>query len=238
VADRLPILLGLDGDDTLWESEIHFADVHEVYARLLTPYVGEGTDVEALLYRTERRNLEVFGYGAKGFTLSMIETAIELSDGAVTAGEISEILTLGKGLLTHPVELLDGVAETVPALLLAGYRLVLVTKGDLFHQEQKVAASGLADHFEQVAIVSEKDEATYRRVLERCEVAAEDFLMVGNTVRSDVLPVLAIGGRAVQIPHRVTWGHEVVDHSADFPVLERLADLPGWLDQTERTKRR
>ena len=115
-------------------------------------------------------------------------------------------------------------------LAMAGYRLVLVTKGDLFHQEQKVAASGLADHFERVAIVSEKDEATYARVLDTVGVAPEDFLMVGNTVRSDVLPVLAIGGRAVQIPHRVTWSHEVVDHSADFPVLERLADLPAWLE--------
>jgi putative hydrolase of the HAD superfamily len=228
-----PVLIGLDGDDTLWESEIHFADVHEVYGRLLSPYVGEGTDVEALLYRTERRNLELFGYGAKGFTLSMVETAIDLSDGRITAGEISEILALGKGLLAHPVELIAGVADTVPALAAAGYRLVLVTKGDLFHQEQKVAASGLADHFERVAIVSEKDEATYRSVLQAAGVAPEDFLMVGNTVRSDVLPVLAIGGRAVQIPHRVTWSHEVVDHTADFPVLERLTDLPAWLDRLE-----
>jgi len=225
-----PTLIGLDGDDTLWESEIHFSDVHEVYARLLAPYVGDGTDVEARLYATERRNLELFGYGAKGFTLSMIETAIELSDGAVTAAEISEILALGRSLLAHPVELIEGVEETVPMLAMAGYRLVLVTKGDLFHQEQKVAASGLADHFERVAIVSEKDEATYARVLDTVGVAPEDFLMVGNTVRSDVLPVLAIGGRAVQIPHRVTWSHEVVDHSAEFPVLERLADLPAWLE--------
>jgi putative hydrolase of the HAD superfamily len=225
-----PVLIGLDGDDTLWESEVHFADVHEVYREVLAPYVGEGTDVDALLYATERRNLELFGYGAKGFTLSMIETAIELSDGAVTSAEISRILSLGKGLLSHPVELIDGVADAVPALAAAGYRLVLVTKGDLFHQEQKVAASGLADHFEQVAIVSEKDERTYRRVLAGVDVAPEDFLMVGNTVRSDVLPVLAIGGRAVQIPHHFTWSHEVVDVDVDFPVLARLADLPAWLE--------
>jgi putative hydrolase of the HAD superfamily len=214
----------------LWESEVHFADVHEVYGRLLAPYVGEGFDVDARLYATERRNLELFGYGAKGFTLSMIETAIELSDGAITAAEISEILALGRSILSHPVELIDGVAETVPALALAGYRLVLVTKGDLFHQEQKVAASGLADHFERVAIVSEKDAATYQRVLDLVGVAAEDFLMVGNTVRSDVLPVLSIGGRAVQIPHRYTWGHEVVDHDGDFPVLDRITDLPALLE--------
>jgi putative hydrolase of the HAD superfamily len=227
---RPPILIGLDGDDTLWESEVHFADVHDVYRRLLAPYVGEGTDVDARLYATERRNLELFGYGAKGFTLSMIETAIDLSGGAITTAEISEILELGKGLLSHPVELIDGVVETVPALAMAGFRLVLVTKGDLFHQEQKVAASGLADHFEQVHIVSEKDETTYRRVITTARVAPEEFLMVGNTVRSDVLPVLAIGGRAVQVPHNYTWSHEVVDHDAEFPVLERLTDLPAWLE--------
>jgi putative hydrolase of the HAD superfamily len=231
VTARRPTLIGLDGDDTLWQSEVHFADVHEVYRGLLAPYVGEGTDVDARLYSTERRNLELFGYGAKGFTLSMIETAIELSGGAVTTAEITQIITLGKGLLSHPVELLEGVRETVPALSRAGYRLVLVTKGDLFHQEQKVAASGLADHFEQVAIVSEKDEATYRRVLTTAGVEPADFLMVGNTVRSDVLPVLAIGGRAIQVPHNYTWSHEVVEHAADFPVLDRLADLPAWLDR-------
>jgi putative hydrolase of the HAD superfamily len=225
-----PRLIGLDGDDTLWESEVHFADVHVVYRELLAPYVGEGTDVDARLYATERRNLELFGYGAKGFTLSMIETAIELSGGTVMTADISRILELGKGLLSHPVELIDGVVETVPALAAAGYRLVLVTKGDLFHQEQKVAASGLADHFEQIAIVSEKDEATYRRVLANAEVAPEEFLMVGNTIRSDVLPVLAIGGRAVQVPHHYTWSHEVVESDVEFPVLERLTDLPAWLE--------
>ncbi|MBV9952177.1 MAG: HAD family hydrolase [Acidimicrobiia bacterium] len=223
-------MIGLDGDDTLWESEVHFADVHEVYRDVFTPFVGDGTDVDARLYATERRNLELFGYGAKGFILSMIETAIELSEGAVTSAEITRILALGKGLLSHPVELIDGVADTVPTLAAAGYRLVLVTKGDLFHQEQKVAASGLADHFEQVAIVSEKDERTYRRVLDGVGVEPEDFLMVGNTVRSDVLPVLAIGGRAVQVPHHVTWSHEVVESDVEFPVLSRLADLPGWLE--------
>jgi putative hydrolase of the HAD superfamily len=227
VAD--PVLIGLDGDDTLWQSEVHFADVHEVYRELLAPYVGDGIDVDARLYATERRNLELFGYGAKGFTLSMIETAIELTDGAVTTDEISRILSLGKRILSHPVELIDGVAETVPELAAAGYRLVLVTKGDLFHQEQKVAASGLADHFEQIAIVSEKDERTYRRVLTTAGVAPEDFLMVGNTVRSDVLPVLGIGGRAIQIPHHFTWNHEVVEADVEFPVLQRFSDLPAWL---------
>ncbi len=222
-------VVALDGDDTLWHSETHFADAHDTFARVLAPYAGDGFDIVAHQYATERRNLELFGYGIKGFTLSMIETAIEVTTGRITAAEIRELLDLGKAMLAHPVELLPGVAETVEAL--AGrYRLVLVTKGDLFHQEQKVARSGLADRFERIEIVSEKDEATYRRIVSTMGVDPEQFLMVGNTVRSDVLPVLAIGGRAVQVPYSVTWDHEVVDHQATFPVLERLSDLPAWLD--------
>lgn len=222
-------LIALDGDDTLWHSETHFADAHDTFARVLAPYARDDLDLVARQYATERRNLELFGYGIKGFTLSMIETAIDITEGRISAAEIGTLLELGKAMLAHPVELLPGVAETVEAL--AGrYRLVLVTKGDLFHQEQKVARSGLADRFERVEIVSEKDEATYRRIAATMGVAPERFLMVGNTVRSDVLPVLAMGGRAVQVPYVVTWDHEVVDHEATFPVLGRLADLPAWLD--------
>jgi len=222
-------VIGLDGDDTLWHSETHFAEAHDTFARVLTPYTGDGLDVVARQYATERRNLELFGYGIKGFTLSMIETAIDVTDGRITALELAELLELGKKMLAHPVDLLDGVTEAVAALA-ATHRLVLVTKGDLFHQEQKVARSGVADQFERVEIVSEKDEATYRRVIGAMGVAPESFLMVGNTVRSDVLPVLAIGGHAVQVPYALTWGHEVVDdHDATFPVLPRLADLPAWL---------
>lgn len=227
-------VIGLDGDDTLWHSENHFAEAHDTFARVLAPYTGKGLDVEARQYATERRNLELFGYGIKGFTLSMIETAIEVTESRITAGEISQVLDLGKKMLAHPVDLLDGVAEAVPALA-DRYRLVLVTKGDLFHQEQKVARSGLAERFERVEIVSEKDEATYRRVVATMGTSPVSFLMVGNAVRSDVLPVLAIGGQAVQIPYALTWGHEVVaDHGADFPILGRLTDLIGWLDEHDQ----
>ena len=138
-------------------------------------------------------------------------------------------MELGKSLLDHPVELLPGVAETILTLRSAGCRLVLVTKGDLYHQEQKVARSGLVDAFERVEIVSEKDEATYRAVVERSGIQPAEFLMVGNTVRSDVLPVLAIGGRAVQVPYEITWSHEQAEHSGGFAVLERLSELPAWL---------
>src|SRR5207302_1743766 len=148
-------------------------------------------------------NLRLFGYGVKAFTLSTIETAIEVTHGSVTADEIQAILDFGKELLDHPVQLLDGVAAAIDGL--AGKRLVLITKGDLFHQEAKVAGSGLGDRFSSIEIVSEKDQATYRRVLHRLGVAPEQFVMVGNSLRSDVAPVVALGGRGVHVPYTHVW---------------------------------
>ena len=206
--------------------------MHEAYVRrLLAPYVGDGTDVDARLYATERRNLELFGYGIKGFTLSMIETAIEVSDGEVTAAEIGEILALGKRMLAHPVELIEGVERDRADARPAGYRLVLVTKGDLFHQEQKVAASGLADHFERVEIVSEKDEATYAPGARHAWASPPRTSSWSATrCAPTCCPCSRSAAGPSRCPHRVTWSHEVVDHSAEFPVLERLADLPAWLE--------
>lgn len=223
-------VIGLDGDDTLWHSESHFAEAHDTFAAVLAPYTAPGLDVVARHYETELRNLEVFGYGVKGFTLSMIETAIEVTDGRITATEISRLLDLGKSMLTHPVELIDGVGETVDGLARAGYRLVLVTKGDLFHQEQKLAASGLGERFDHVEVVSEKDEWTYRRLMNRLDVGPDRFCMVGNSLRSDVLPVLALGARAVHVPYAITWVHEQAGHDGEIPTLASLAALPDWLD--------
>lgn len=222
-------MVGLDADDTLWHNESYFAEAAETFVQILAPWTPEGEDVRARHDATERRNLELFGYGIKGFTLSMVETALEVSGNRVSGSAVAELLALGKRMLAHPVELLDGVAATVDALA-ERYRLVLVTKGDLIHQEQKIARSGLAERFERIEIVSEKDEATYRAVLDRVGVAPERFCMVGNTVRSDVLPVLAIGGHAVQVPYEITWAHEqAAGHDATFPVLGSLAELPAWL---------
>ncbi len=180
---------------------------------------------------TERRNLELFGYGIKGFTLSLVETAVEISDGQVSGAAIGRLLDLGKSMLGHPVDLLDGVATAVTRLG-RGHRLVLITKGDLIHQEQKIARSGLVEHFERIEVVSEKDEATYAGVLARMDVTPERFCMVGNSVRSDVLPVLGLGGHAVQVPYDITWSHERVDHAdADFPILDSLDQFADWLEQ-------
>ena len=227
--------LGLDGDDTLWHSESHFAMTEERLTALLAPYV-DADRLHQHMIETERRNLALFGYGVKGFTLSMIETAIEVSGGSIQVAEIEQIIQAGKDLLAHPVDLLDGVEETIAALE-ERVRLVIVTKGDLFHQESKVAASGLSERVHGVEIVAEKDEATYRRVLARHDTAPEEFLMVGNSVRSDILPVLEVGGHAAHVPYHVTWDIEVAEPpSVDDPRfwnLSSLHDLPALLDQLD-----
>ncbi|MGF1596596.1 MAG: HAD family hydrolase [Acidimicrobiales bacterium] len=221
-------VVGLDADDTLWHSESHFAVTEERFRALLEPWLEPGEVADRLL-RRERDNLQVFGYGAKGFTLSMIETALDVSGGELPAAAVRQIIDWGKELSRHPVELLDHVADTIDALRAADYRLLLITKGDLFHQESKIAESGLADQFERVEILSEKSPATYQRVLSAASVSVEEFVMVGNSVRSDVLPVIEIGARAVHVPYGITWAHEA-DHDADeegrgWPRIDRLDQL-------------
>lgn len=227
-------VIGLDGDDTLWHSESYFAVTEERFRALLEPWVEPAQAAERLLDR-ERANLQVFGYGVKGFTLSMIETAIEASRGRIPVPSIQRIIEWGKELSCHPVELLDGVEGAV-AELTRDHRLLLVTKGDLFHQESKVAASGLVEHFSAIEIVAEKDPVTYRRALARHGIDPARFVMVGNSVRSDVLPVLEIGGRAVHIPYGITWAHEVVEVEAaagGWWRLDRLTELPPLLSTLE-----
>jgi putative hydrolase of the HAD superfamily len=227
-------VVGLDGDDTLWHSESIFHLTQARIAELLAPHVDEATLHDRLL-ETEARNLALFGYGVKAFTLSTIETAIEITEGRVTAAEIQAVLDLGKALLAHPVELLAGVADAIEQL--ADRRLVLVTKGDLFHQESKVAGSGLGDHFELIEIVAEKDPETYLRVLDRLGIVPEQFLMVGNSLRSDVEPVVQLGGFAAHVPYTHQWALDA-DPLGTLPdgrwwELRSLADLPGLLDTLE-----
>jgi putative hydrolase of the HAD superfamily len=226
-------VVAFDGDDTLWHSESHFVVTQERVADLLAPYTDADTLVREL-EATERRNLGLYGYGVKGFTLSLVETAIAVSGGRVSTDQIATLLDWGRQMLTHPVELLDGVAETLRDLA-DERRLVLITKGDLFHQESKVAGSGLADLFEHVAIVAEKDPATYARVAAQVDVEPSRLLMVGNSVRSDVLPVLELHGHAVHIPYQVTWAleHAEVEHDAGrigtHARLGSIRELPAYL---------
>jgi putative hydrolase of the HAD superfamily len=225
-------VIALDGDDTLWHSEQLFADTQAAFRELLAPHVDlDQAALDARVVEVERRNLPTFGYGVKAFTLSLIESAIEITKGEIPSRDLQAILDLGKVLLDHPVQLLDGVVEAVDALT-DRYRVMVLTKGDLLHQESKVARSGLADLFWQVEIVSEKDEACYRRVLGRWDIAPEAFVMVGNSVRSDVLPVLAVGAQAVHVPYHVTWVLEEAAVDPDqhrFPVLSSISELPACI---------
>jgi putative hydrolase of the HAD superfamily len=221
-------LIGLDADDTLWHSEDGFHTVTGRFCELLEPYARDTSNLATTLDMVERRNMALFGYGVKSFTLSMVEAAIEVSGGAVPAETIQQLVDEGRTLLARPVDLLEGVEEALAAIA-ARYRLVVITKGDLLHQEQKFHASGLDQHVEEIAVVSEKDVRTYRRLVDRYGVEPGGFLMVGNSIRSDILPVLELGGRAVHIPYEYLWGHEVAEHDGDVPTLASIKELPGWL---------
>lgn len=211
-------LIGFDGDDTLWRSEDYYRDAQTVFERIVGGYV-DLADVHDRLYAIEKRNLALFGYGVKGMTLSMIEAAVAITDARISAQDLHRIVELGKSLLQHPVELLPGIREAVTEI--ARERpVVLITKGDLFHQEAKVRDSGLADLFRRIEIVSEKDSATYTRLLTEFGLAPAQFAMIGNSLRSDIVPVLALGGYGVHMPYRVTWTHET--ETAPPSALERL----------------
>jgi len=226
-------LVAFDGDDTLWQNESIFSMTHERFATLMSRYV-DVDHIEPRLFATEMRNLHLFGYGVKSFTLSMIETAIELSDGAVTAADIQSIIDAGRAMLEHPVELLDGAGDAIEAVSRT-HRVMLVTKGDLFDQESKLARSGLGDRFSAVEIVAEKNERAYERILTRHGVAPSQFVMIGNSPRSDIAPVLAIGGWAIHVPHELTWAHERLDDEDALAAHGRyrraasLADVPALL---------
>ena len=232
---RSDLLVGFDADDTLWHNERLFTDTQERFRALLRRHCEE-TIIEQRLYETEVRNLAHYGYGVKAFTLSMVETAIDLTEGAIPGAEINEILDMGREMLRAPVELLDGVVDVIPTL--AGrYRLMVITKGDLLDQETKVARSGLGDHFDFVEVVSRKDRGTYERLLEAHGARPGGFVMVGNSLRSDVLPVAEMGAVAVHIPYHTTWAHEEMDDQAlgevPFTRLERIAEVPAFLARLE-----
>ncbi len=222
-------VIGFDADDTLWRSEDGFQAAEARFVEVLTPFTPPGIDLAAALRETERTNLSTLGYGVKAFALSMIQCAITVSSGDVPANAVRQLLDLGYEMLTEPVQLLPHVPEVLAAVG-RDHRLLLLTKGDLVHQTRKITTSGLEHHFEYVEILLEKDPTTYRRVLRHVGVEPERFLMVGNSVRSDILPVLEIGGSAVHVPYHVLWDHEHVDdHGEEFSELASLADLPAWL---------
>ena len=221
-------VVGLDADDTLWHSEDSFVRVEEQFVELVAPFAPEGVDVAAALRATERTHLPVSGYGVKAFTLAMVKSAVAVTEGRVPALVVDRLVDAGMAMLIETVRLLPDV-PAVLADLSRDHRLVLITKGDLVHQTRKVETSGIAHHFEQIEVVLEKDPATYDRILRQVGVAPPRFCMVGNSVRSDILPVLALGAHAVHIPYPLLWEHEHVDHDEDLDELASIKELPAAL---------
>ena len=225
-------LICLDADDTLWHNETYFRRTQAEFAALLAPFADEA-EALARLEATEHGNLAAYGYGAKGFVLSMVEAALALGGGALPVETIARLLDLGKAMLAHPVETLDGVPEALDRLA-ALAPLVLVTKGDLHHQEAKLAASGLGERFAGVEIVSDKSAATYTRIFARHGVAAEEAVMAGNSMRSDVLPALEAGAFAAFVPFELAWAHEHAAAPQNHPRYREVASLAAlaeWVAQ-------
>lgn len=224
-------LIGIDADDTLWQSETFFAEVEEKFLTLMGKY-SSANGLEKSLSTNEITNLRVFGYGVKSFTLSMIETAHLASDGEISSADIKTIISWGKELLQHPVVLLDGVQEAVEELS-RDFTVFIVTKGDLLHQRSKIEISGLDTFVAGFEIFHEKDPESYLDFLDEQGVEPQNFLMAGNSLRSDVLPVAAIGGHAVHIPYELTWDYEKVADGAvpksGYAVVEKILDLPGFV---------
>ncbi len=228
-------IIAFDADDTLWHSERLYARAQTEFTKLLAQYRNEEY-IQAHLYEVESRNIQHFGYGVKGFALSMIETAVELTDGHVTGNDIKAIIALGKDMLNADIELLDGVTDTI-AQLAARHYLMVITKGDLLDQEKKIQRSGLGRYFHRIEIVSEKTRESYSSLLAEHSIAPQKFFMVGNSLRSDILPILELGGNAAYIPYEITWQHETAEPPVDqagFYQLEHIGQLPDLLDTLER----
>lgn len=217
-------LIGFDGDDTLWQSQDFYDAAQAEFERIVGSYVDlEDVHVHERLLSVESGNIKLFGYGAKGMTLSMIEAAFDITGGLISSGDLHRLVGIGKEVLAHPVELLPGIRAAVEEVA-ASYRIVLITKGDLIHQQAKVRRSGLGDLFHRIEIVSEKDPAAYARVLAECGVEAAAFAMVGNSLRSDIAPVVELGGWGVYMPYHSTWSLETDAHFAvDNPRVVQIS---------------
>lgn len=223
MSNRPVSVIGFDADDTLWQNEQYYKLTESHFRGLLSEF-AEGEHVSERLLEAEKRNLAHYGFGIKGFTLSMIETALDITEGRAPSSVISEILSIGRDLLSHPVECLPHARDALEAL--AGrYFLVLITKGDLFDQERKLAQSGLGDYFDAVEIVSDKTATTYRRIFGKHGEGPERSMMIGNSLKSDVVPAIAAGAWGVFVPHELTWVLEHVEKPAEAPRFREIPDL-------------
>lgn len=225
--------VAFDADDTLWAHESMFQSAHQTYESNLAHYVSE-EELSKRLYEFEMKNLTHFGYGVKGFVLSMIETAIEITQGEISATEIQQIINLGKWMLDHPIDVLPRVEETLIDLK-EDFTLLIITKGDLFDQESKIARSGLADHFEWIEIVSEKKEESYHKILTAHSILPDEIVMIGNSLKSDIIPMSKLGCTAIHIPFHVTWAHEEVSsehlNGINYHHLSEISLVPDFIRQ-------
>lgn len=219
-------VIAFDADDTLFVNEPYFQETEQKFCALMSDYLShQGLSQE--LFKTEVDNLDLYGYGIKGYTLSMIEAAMSISNNTLSVEVIGKIIELGKELLQKPIELLDGVEETLAALN-GKYKLIVATKGDLKDQQRKLHDSGLGPYFHHIEVMADKQEINYQKLLKRLEINPDAFFMIGNSLKSDVLPVLAIGGYAVHIPYHTTWEHEKITHKVEhenFRTLEKISDV-------------
>jgi putative hydrolase of the HAD superfamily len=228
-------VIAFDADDTLWINEPYFRETEAAFCQLMESYLPQHTAARELL-QTEIKNLALYGYGIKGFILSMIETALTISEKTIDISAVEKIIDFGKELLARPIELLDGVPEVLSALK-GNYRLVVATKGDLLDQERKLRNSGILHFFHHVEVMSDKQEADYRKLLKHLDITPDQFLMIGNSLKSDVLPVLGIGGHAIHIPFHTTWEHEHVDVHIDSPNFRQVENISNVLPLLYATSR-
>jgi putative hydrolase of the HAD superfamily len=221
-----PKVIAFDADDTLFVNEPYFQETEQKFCELMSDYLShQGLSQE--LFKTEIENLNLYGYGIKGYILSMIEAAMKISNNTISLEIIEKIIEYGKELLQKPIELLDGVEDTLKALH-GNYKLVVATKGDLKDQQSKLHRSGLGAYFHHIEVMSDKQEIDYQKLLKRLDINSDEFFMIGNSLKSDVLPVLAIGGYAVHIPFHTTWEHERISHKVEHPnfkTLEKIIDV-------------
>ncbi len=230
-----PKIIAFDADDTLFVNEPYFQEVEQEFCALMSDYLSsQGLSQE--LFKIEIANLDLYGYGIKGYILSMVEAAMTISNNTISIEIIEKIIQLGKELLQKPIELLDGVEDTLKALH-GKYKLIVATKGDLKDQQSKLHRSGLGHYFHHIEVMADKQELNYTKLLNRLEIQPNEFFMIGNSLKSDVLPVLAIGGFAVHIPFHTTWEHEKIAHKVEHPnfkTLEHITDVLGLLLEDRR----
>lgn len=219
-------IIAFDADDTLFVNEPYFQETEQKFCALMSDYLShQGLSQE--LFKTEIANLDLYGYGIKGYILSMIEAALKISNNTLSLEVIEKIIELGKELLQKPIELLEGVEHTLKALR-GKYKLIVATKGDLKDQQRKLHDSGLGNYFHHIEVMADKQEVNYEKLLKRLEINADEFFMIGNSLKSDVLPVLNIGGHAVHVPFHTTWEHEKISHKVEHPnfkTLEKISDV-------------